>query len=58
MAIDQAWSGIRDNISVNSAHVLGDRTSFQDPHSKRWGGITACVSSDGKAHSQRISLFR
>lgn len=26
MAINQAWSGIMDDISVNSAHELGDRT--------------------------------
>ncbi|XGB42132.1 MAG: hypothetical protein LVS60_18540 [Nodosilinea sp. LVE1205-7] len=35
MAINQTWSGIRGNISVNSAHELGDRTLYQNRHCKR-----------------------
>jgi len=31
MAIDQAWSGIWSDISVNSAHGLGDRTLISEP---------------------------
>jgi len=32
MAIDKAWSGIGSDISVNSAHELGDRTLSQNRH--------------------------
>ena len=32
MAVNQAQAGIWSNVSVNSAHELGDRTLFQDRH--------------------------
>jgi hypothetical protein len=40
MTVNQAWSGIWSDVSVNSAHGLGDRTSF------RIAIVSDCVGCD------------
>ena len=43
MAIDEAWSGVWRNISVNSAHRLGDRTLYQGRNYRRFYGAISLV---------------